>query len=206
MSEHPASTAPECHRPRRSHENGLVRLVVSVAGATSVVLGIAGCSSGGGVVPPSPRPAHVVVGTEGKEIDYKISGNVQSARGCAAASAASAPVGAAESATTSISFKDGKLHAYLGAITDVFNPYARYTGELRSDGTFTLVSDYAAPATAGDSELDGRFLDDGSVTGTWSFGVAGDPGCSVVVGPLSSWFYFGITDLDWRTALGVTTA
>jgi hypothetical protein len=206
MSEHSASKAPESRRPRRSHGNGLVRLIVSVAGATSAMLGIAGCSSSGGVAPPPPQQAHVVVGTDGKEIDYKISGNVQSARGCAAASTASTAVGTAESATTSISFKDGKLHAALGAITDIFDPYARYTGELRSDGTFTLVSDYAAPATAGASELDGRFMDDGSVTGTWSFGIADDPSCSVVIGPLSSWFYFGITHLDWRTALGVTTA
>jgi hypothetical protein len=156
---------------------------------------------------PAESDAAAVTGGTGTGQVYEISGPVDEVSGCGELGVAPEE-GSSQEFTVDMKLTDGVLTAALGAAS--IGSYNTYSGELREDGTFTLDSDGSLPADIAPSQLNGRFDDQGNITGSWTFGIPGtlpnnldDAGCVVTVAPLDSAFYFGVTELDWREAFGV---
>jgi hypothetical protein len=138
---------------------------------------------------------------------YSISGPVSAVNGQCNAKAPA--VGTPEQATTTFTLTNGEFKGEFGAVTGAFSSYADMTGKLDSDGSFHLVSENYQPADIAPLQLSGQFTPTGEVHGSFEMGVPstlpnnGDTAsCMITVSPLSSTFYFGVTDIDWRTAFG----
>jgi hypothetical protein len=166
-------------------------------------LGAAGC---GTAASGSPLHHHLhrsaVVSAHGEAPTYKIGGTVSTATDCGK----QFPIGSHEDATVSLSIEGRRLKADLGATSNAPSHYVSYDGELHRDGSFQLRSNWESPADLRTSVLDGHLSPTGQVSGTWTFGwpmtgpngESWDARCLVVLHPVTSYFYFGVTAWNWR--------
>jgi hypothetical protein len=138
---------------------------------------------------------------------YEIRGPIAEIGGCGDAGPRE---GAAQRATAKVELDGKQFSVGVGATTEVFRAYSEFLGELREDGSFTAVAESPLPANAGRGVLEGRFDENGAISGVWRLGYpigpSHEPVCKIRLEPLKSSFYFGVKRLDWRKTFGVKEA